>query len=248
MIIKNNKPKAQWFRYKVNGKVAKVYFAAYETVDVQGLTDTSQILSNTYERRIRHIEEAFGYNFATAFEVPGDPDFIAYIIVASNSTPLSGTISPLGSVSVYEKENQSFSMIPTAVSFSISAVTLGNSGGTISPSGATVAPNSHYYLSQLTIDGVNQVTAVTGSVSATSTYTFVDVTSAHTIASVFALAPIATTFTFTPESNYYLNALTENGTDKIGSVVGSVSGVCTYTSSVVAANMAINALFKAYGL
>jgi len=72
MIIKNNKPKAQWFRYKVNGKVAKVYFAAYETVDVQGLTDTSQILSNTYERRLRHIEEAFGYNFTTAFEVPGD--------------------------------------------------------------------------------------------------------------------------------------------------------------------------------
>lgn len=247
MIVKNNKPKSQFFRYKLNGKVLKVFMEAYDTIDIQDLTETSQILSNTYEKRLRHIEETTGKNLNTAFEIPGDPDFIVFVIVSSTS--LSGTISPLGSINVPEKENQIFYMTPDTVSFYASAVTMGNSGGTISPSGLTVPTNAYYYLSGLTVNSdTTKVSAVTGSVSATTTYTFYDVITAHTISSIFSLAQGAINFTFTPQSNYYLNSMTiDNGNNQTSAVTGSLSGVCTYQLSGLTSGKYVRALFKAYG-
>jgi len=66
--------------------------------------------------------------------------------------------------------------------FAWSGTTLGESGGTISPSGLTITigrgdsqtitmtPESNYYLSEFNLDGDNYVSAVTGSVSAVTTY------------------------------------------------------------------------------
>ena len=243
MIIKNNKKKGQYFHYKINGKVEKIFIGGEQEVDIQALTDAHQILSNTYERRLRHIEDRFGKNVKTAFEVPGDPDFIAYVITASTS--LSGTITPSGAVHVAEGENQIFYMSPTAVPFSISATTMGSSGGTMSPTGTAIVPNSNYYLKTLTVDG--GASAFTGIASATTTYTFTNVFSAHTISATFALSAKTNTISIIPSSNYYLKVFTENGANKLGSVVGSVSGTCSYVSSVVSANMAINATFKPFG-
>ena len=71
--------------------------------------------------------------------------------------------------------------------FNFTGVTDSSTGGTISPSGATneigrgdsqvftMVSETNYYLSGITIDGGNnQVSAVTGSVSGTSTYTTTD--------------------------------------------------------------------------
>ena len=98
MIIKNNKPKGQYFHYKIGGKILKYFIKGFESVDIKELTEESQIISNTFERRLRHIEDKFGYNFKTAFEEPGDPDFPTFTIVASSSA--LGTISPAGNVKV----------------------------------------------------------------------------------------------------------------------------------------------------
>jgi hypothetical protein len=247
MIIKNNKSEGLYFRYKLNGVIKKFYIAGYTEVDIPDLTDINQIVSNTYQRRLRHIEERFDKNFITTFEVPGDADFTVYVIVST--TTLSGTIYPLGSVSVSEGENQIYTMTPSSISFYLSAQTLGNSGGTISPSGMTVTSNAYYYLSGLTVDtDTTKVSAVTGSVSAATTYTFTDVLTAHTIHSIFALTTGSTVFTMTPTSNYYLNSLTINsGNNQASAVTGSVSGACTYELTNTSSGKTIAALFKAYG-
>lgn len=246
MIIKNNKPKGQYFRYKVGGKIQRVFIAGNATVEVPSLTATSQIVSNTYERRLRHIEESFGHNFQTSFEVPGDPDFIVFVITSSTSA--LGTISPLGAARIAEGENSIFYMNPSAVAFGINASTLGSSGGTISPSGTSVSSNAYNYLSALSIDGnANQLSAVTGTASATTQYTFTNVFSSHTISATFALMTGSTTFTMTPQSNFYLNALTVNGSNKVSGVTGSVSGASTYTITNINSANTISALFKAYG-
>lgn len=247
MIIKNNKPEGLYFRYKLNGVIEKFYIAGYAEVDIPNLTDVNQIVSNTYQRRLRHIEERFDKNFVTTFEIPGDADFTVYVIVST--TTLSGTILPLGSVSVPEGENKIYTMAPSSVSFYLSAQTLGNSGGTISPSGMTVTSNAYYYLSGLTIDAdTTKVSAVTGNVSATTTYTFTDVSTTHTIHSIFALATGSTVFTMTPATDYYLNSLTINeGNNQASAVTGSVSGACTYTLTNTSSGKTIAALFKAFG-
>lgn len=246
MIIKNNKPKAQWLHYKIAGKIFKRHFTGFETIDISEITDTSQIISNTYERRIRHIEDAFGFNFGTAFEIPGDPDFTAFIITASSS--LSGTISPSGAVKVSEGENKTFYMAPNAVSFGTSANTLGSSGGTISPNGTSVASTAYYYLSALNVDGdANQLSAITGNASATTQYTFNNVITSHTITSTFKLVTGSTVFTMTPSTNYYLNAFSLNGSNQLSGVTGSVSGATTYNLTNISANNTLNVLFKPYG-
>jgi len=246
MLIKNNKTKGYYFHYKVGGKIFKHFIPALTTVEIANLTNTSQIVSSAYDRRIRHIEDKFGYNFDTVFEIPGDPDFPTLTITSSSS--LSGTISPSGAVKVAKGENKIFYMVPDTVSFGTSANTLGSSGGTISPSGSTVLSDAYYYLKTLTIDGDStKVSAVTGNVSAMTTYTFTDVLTSHTIASTFALITGSTTFTMTPDSNYYLKTLNLNGSNQVSAITGSASGVSTYTLTRISSTNTINALFNPYG-
>jgi len=78
MIIRNNKPKAMYFRYKVNGVLKKFYIPSYSDVDIVDLTDVSQIVTSVYERKLRRIQRLFGKNFKTTFEIPGDPDYPPY--------------------------------------------------------------------------------------------------------------------------------------------------------------------------
>jgi hypothetical protein len=246
MIVKNNKPKAQYFRYKVDGKILKFYIEGNSFADISDLTSTSQIVSNTYERRLRHIEEKFGKNFITAFEIPGDADFTVYTITSSTSA--LGTISPLGNVSVAEGENSIFHMTPSSISFDGTNVSvLGSSGGTISPNGVSVKSNAYNYLSALSVDNTNQLDTVAGNVSAITTYTFTNVIANNTIAATFALKAGSTVFTITPETDYYLYAFNVNGVDLIGDIAGDVSGVTTYTLTDIDSSDTITALFKPYG-
>lgn len=76
MIIKNNKTKGQYFRYKVNGKILKYFIPANSSADIIDLTDVNQVVSNTFNRRLRHIEQKFDKNLDTNFEVPGDPGYV----------------------------------------------------------------------------------------------------------------------------------------------------------------------------
>lgn len=246
MIIKNNKHKGQYFRYKVNGKVLKIYIAGDSYVDIPDLTDIHEVFSNTYERRLRHIEEDFGYNFKTAFEIPGDPDFIAYIIESSAS--VLGTITPLGSIKIAQGENAIFNMSPNPISFGINSSVSGTSGGTISPSNNNISSNAYNYLSALNIDGnANQLSAATGNVSATTQYTFENVFSSHTISATFSLAPGSKLFTMMPNSDFYLKTLTVNGLNQVSGVTGNISGASTYTITNVISASTIVALFKPYG-
>lgn len=75
MIIRNNKPKGQYLRYKVGGKILKFFIPAYSAADILDLTDVNQVVSNTYNRRLRHIEQTTGKNLKTTFEIPGDPGY-----------------------------------------------------------------------------------------------------------------------------------------------------------------------------
>lgn len=76
MIIRNNKTKGQYFRYKVNGKILKYFIPANSSADIIDLTDVNQVVSNTYNRRLRHIEQQHGEDFNTNFEIPGDPGYV----------------------------------------------------------------------------------------------------------------------------------------------------------------------------
>lgn len=245
MIIKNNKPEGLYFRYKLNGVIEKFYIAGYAEVDIPNLTDVNQIVSNTYQRRLRHIEERFDKNFVTTFEIPGDADFTVYVIVST--TTLSGTILPLGSVSVPEGENKIYTMAPSSIGFYLSASTYKN--GIISPSGMTVSPNAYYYLSGLTIDAdTTKVSAVTGNVSATTTYTFSDVSTAHTIHSIFALNSGEQIFTLTPNNGFYVLSLTvDGGNNQVSAITGSVSGTCTYNLTGITSAHNVYATFEENG-
>jgi len=75
MIIRNNKTKGQYLHYKVNGKNVKYFIPALTSANIIDLTNINQIVFNTYERRLRHLEVMHGKNFHTSFEVPGDPDY-----------------------------------------------------------------------------------------------------------------------------------------------------------------------------
>ena len=76
MIIRNNKTKGQYFRYKVNGKILKYFIPANSSADIVDLTNVNQVVSNTFNRRLRHIEKNHGKNLKTTFEVPGDPGYV----------------------------------------------------------------------------------------------------------------------------------------------------------------------------
>lgn len=69
MTIKNNKPKTQWLRYKIGGKIFKRHFAGFETIVISEITDVSQIVYNTYERRIKNIEDSSDSNLTNSFEI-----------------------------------------------------------------------------------------------------------------------------------------------------------------------------------
>lgn len=69
MRIKNNKPKTQWLRYKVKGKMFKKQFKAFEVVEIKEITNSSQIVYNTYQRRVKNINREFGNNFDTDFSI-----------------------------------------------------------------------------------------------------------------------------------------------------------------------------------
>ena len=139
-------------------------------------------------------------------------------------------------------------MTPNTSAFTIGAQVNGFSGGTMVPTGVTLDSNSYCYLSGLTVDGdVNQVSAVTGIVSATTTYTFSGITTAHTISSYFNIVSGSTVFTMTPDTNYYLNNLYVNSVSKLGDVSGDVSGVTTYTFVCPLSNTYVNCTFKPYG-
>jgi hypothetical protein len=245
MIIKNNKPEGLYFRYKLNGVIEKLYIAGYAEVDIPNLTDVNQIVSNTYQRRLRHIEERFDKNFVTTFEIPGDADFTVYVIVST--TTLSGTILPLGSVSIPEGENKIYTMKPSSIDFYLSASTYKN--GIISPSGMTIIPDAYYYLSGLTVDtDTTKVSAVTGSVSAATTYTFAEVSTAHTIHSIFALSSGAQIFTLTPSDGYYVKTLTiDDGNNQVSAITGSISGACTYNLSGITSARNVYATFEQIG-
>ncbi|MFA5068206.1 MAG: hypothetical protein WC466_09290 [Candidatus Izemoplasmatales bacterium] len=258
MIVTNNTPKKRWFKYKINGVVFNVPFNAYETIDIIDLTSTSQILENTYERRIRHIEDKFGYNFTTPFEVPGDPDFPTFTVTSSSANSL-GAISPLGIRTVSKGEDIGFTMTPASdQSFSLTSYTTNSSYGWISPSGIT-SVSGYCYLNQFTLNGSNFVSAVTGNVSATTTYNLANVFEDYTVVSSFKLsssqlftmtATTAPAFVVTaattndtyggisPSGNsisttnyYYLSSLDIDGTDYIGSVTGTTSATTTYNLS-----------------
>jgi hypothetical protein len=242
MFIKNNQIKAQYFHYKISGKSFKRLIPALTEIEIPELTDESQIITNTFERRLRNIQENFGYNFETKFEEPSDPDFTRFLISTSATT--LGNIS--SSINVSKGQNQIIYMYPNT--FGTSATTLGSSGGTISPSGSSVSSTGYYYLSALNVDGnANQLSAATGNVSATTTYTFNRVITNHSITATFSYVTGSTVFTMTPNTNYYLKTLTLNGTSVISSVSGSVSGVSTYTLTNIMSANTLNATFKPFG-
>jgi len=164
MIVKNNKPVGRWFFYKVNGVVAKNYIAGYSEMEIAGLTNENQIIYNGHDKALRNVEDKFGKSFTNSWAVPSDPasEFKNYYISATTVSSTGGTISPSGAtVSVPEGENKAFSLIS----------------------------ETNYYLTGVTIDGGvnNQISAVTGLISGTSTYTFTDVMdSTHVIAVGYA--------------------------------------------------------------
>jgi len=52
MIIRNEKAKGAWFRYKVAGLPTKVWIAGYTSKTINELTTTDQILWKNVENRI----------------------------------------------------------------------------------------------------------------------------------------------------------------------------------------------------
>lgn len=273
MIIKNNKLKGAWFHYKVGGKIFKYFIPGDTAVDILDLTDESQIVINTYDRRIRHIEEDFGYNFKTGFEIPGDPDFIAFSIVSSASG--DGIISPLGLTKVAKGENITYTMIARAdENFSISAHTTNDTYGVISPSGDSVVNAYAYYsLDSLLVDRTELISAVTGTLTSVTTYDFANVDTEHTITATFVLSSSTPNQIFTMSATskpgyvftshttndlygsispsgitsasnyYYLSRLVVDSVDKIGDVTGTTSATTTY-NQIITANHDINPVFS----
>jgi len=255
MLIKNNKAHAATFYYKVGGKIFHVKIPGYVTVEIPDLTSTSQIVSNTSDRRIRHIEDKFGYNFETTFEEPNDPDFPTFSIVSSTSS--LGTIHPLGTSKIAQGESVTYTMTPSTLeSFQLTAATTYPAYGIISPSGSSLNASGCCYLSAFVVDGASAISAITGNLSAATTYQFAHVFATHTIASTFYLAQ-NTLFTMTPTaapeyrvsahttnepcgtlspsgstvytSNfYYLRSFLIDGSEKVSDVTGTTSGVTTY--------------------
>ena len=272
MIIKNNKPKAAWFHYKIGGKIFKYQIPGNTAVDILDLTDRSQIVNSTYDRRIRHIENSFGYNYETTFEIPGDPDFVTFSIISSVSG--AGNISPLGLTKVAKGENITYTMTAHVdENFSVSAHTTNSTYGSISPSGNSVASGYIYSkLNSFLIDGQNAISAITGTLTATTTYEFPNVDTTHTIAANFFLSSstpsqiftmsatskpgyILTSHTtnglygsispsgITSASNYYyLSSLIVDSVEKIGNVTGSTSATSTY-NQIITTNHSINPIF-----
>ena len=224
MIIKNNTPKKRWLKYKVSGKVFSVHFSAFESIDIRDLTSSSQILINTYDRRIRHIEDKFGYNFNTFFEIPGDPDFPTFSVVSS--TNVLGTINPLGIRAVAEGEDIGFTMIPSSEqSYSLTSYTTNSSYGEINPSGST-SVSGYCYLNEFTLNGNNFISAVTGNVSATTTYNLTNVSQNYIVTSTFRLSSDQTfTMTATTEPAFVLTATTTN--DTYGGISPSGNSITT---------------------
>ena len=243
MILFNNKPKGRYLTYKLGNQTKKYYFNGFQSIDIAEITDESQIIENTFERRLRIIEDKFGKDLKTAFEIPADPDYPDFLIVSSTSA--LGSISPLGNIKVPETTNKTFSMTPNAISFVTNASS--TSGGTISPSGTSISTKAYNYLSELLVDGVSQLSAVTGNVSATTNYTFTNVLATHTTSSTFSLMPGSTTFAITANSNFYLNDLLLNGSSDIGSVTGNVSGSSAYVLTNITTDNTIVATFNPFG-
>jgi hypothetical protein len=206
MIIKNNFPHALFFRYKLNGKIEKFLINAYSSIDIPNLTDKNQVVSNTYQRRLRHIEEETNKNLNTQFEIPGDPDFPVFTIVSSTS--IFGTISPLGSENHEDGDSALYTMqvaaVPTLTSWSTGA-----EYGEFTPSATTRDVGSCYYLSSFLVDGTEQLSGVTGDVFSTSNYSFSDISASHTANAVFSPSAQTVTFTFTPNTGAtYITAST----------------------------------------
>jgi hypothetical protein len=147
---------------------------------------------------------------------------------------------------VYNQQIEAFTMTPSAVTFALSALTLGSSGGTTSPSGNSISSGAYYYLSSFLLDSTQQISGVTGNVSATTGYNLT-VSKSHDINPVFSLMTGSTLFTMTPNSNYYLKSLSIDGSNQVSAVTGSVSGVTTYNLQNISTGRSIQALFKAYG-
>lgn len=273
MIIINNKPIARWFHYKTSGNtVKKVFIKGHSQVDISDLREESQILYNTYDQRIRNIYENFGKDLNSTFETPDDPGYPKIYISAVTSA--FGTISPSGSVAVDESEDQWFTMVPSSSNIVLTAYTTSDSLGIISPSGNTINYNDHFYLKNLYVDYNDQVSAVTGNVSATTTYKVSHVLANHSIQSIFALYNDSKVFTMTPaavgfstttytlgnsggtispsgstvttNAHNYLKNFFINGSDQVSAITGNVSATTTYNLSGITAGKTVNSVFDLY--
>jgi hypothetical protein len=272
MLIKNNKTKGHYFHYKVEGKNFKYFIPALATVEIIDLINIFQIVSNTYDRRIRHIEDKFGYNFDTVFEIPGDPDFPSFSIVSSTSA--FGTISPLGITKIAKGENLKYTMTPNEdANFIITAHTTNPIYGTISPSGNSISSYVFHYLDTFLIDGINFVSAVTGNISSSTIYEFFNISAPHTVvpnfatsastpSQLFTMTASAATITLTAltqgnsggtispsgtsidsGSYNYLSSFLIDSIENINNVSGETSATSTYNLSI-SGNHDINPIFS----
>jgi len=234
MIIKNNFPHALFFRYKINGKIKKVLIAAYSSIDIPDLTSEYEVVSNTYQRRLRHIEEETGKNLNTQFEVPGDPDFPIFTIVSSASS--YGTITPLGSYNHEDGDSASYTMQVASAPRFTSLCSEGTLYGVFTPSATSQDVGSCYYLRSFSIDGTDQISGVTGDIYSTSYYNFSDIDASHTAIATFFPSAQTVNMVFTPNTGAtYITAstLTNENWGSISPSGRSETSCFRYLSSLI---------------
>jgi hypothetical protein len=146
------------------------------------------------------------------------------------SAGLGGEISPSDSVTVHYEDNQTF----------------------------TIEPDTGYHIEDVLVDGISK--------GAISSFTFNNITSDHTIQAIFAINTFtvtasagangavfpatqtvnygsSTSVTITPNPNYHISVVTDNGIDVTSSVTDNLDGTFTYAIANVMKDYAVNGAF-----
>jgi hypothetical protein len=146
------------------------------------------------------------------------------------SAGLGGEISPSDSVTVHYEDNQTF----------------------------TIEPDTGYHIEDVLVDGISK--------GAISSFTFNNITSDHTIQAIFAINTFtvtasaepngavfpatqtvnygsSTSVTITPNPNYHISVVIDNGIDVTSSVTDNLDGTFTYAIANVTKDHAVNGIF-----